>query len=118
MSEMKSVSWKNVEKERLSDSISRQAVYGENGTMARLFIKRGAGVARHSHANEEYSWVLSGAVKYSVDGREIELRAGDAVVIPPSEPHSAVALEDSEIALFFTPAREDWVAEEDQYLRG
>lgn len=117
MSEIKTICWKTREVEKLSDSVSRQAVYGENGTMAQLFIRRGARVARHSHVNEEYCWVVSGAVKYVFDDGEVELHADEAIVIPPGVPHAVVALEDTRDIFFFTPAREDWVQGEDQYLR-
>jgi unsaturated pyranuronate lyase len=118
MSEIKKISWKSSGAERLSNTVSRQAVYGEQATMAQMHIKRGGGAARHSHVQEEYSWILSGAVKYVFDDREVELRAGEAIVVPPGTPHSVVALEDTVDALFFTPPREDWVQGEDQYLRG
>jgi hypothetical protein len=38
-------------------------------------------------------------------------------VVPPNVPHSVVALEDTVWVIFFSPAREDWVRGEDQYLR-
>jgi hypothetical protein len=63
MSNIQKISWKTKEVEKLSDSLSRQAVFGEKGTLAQLFIKRGGGAGRHSHISEDYSSILSGAVK-------------------------------------------------------
>ena len=103
--------------EKLSDSLSRQAVSGEKGTLAQLFIKLGGGAARHSHISEEYSSIVSGAVKYIFDDREVMVNAGEALVVPPNVPHSLIALEDTVAVLFFSPGREDWVRGEDQYLR-
>jgi quercetin dioxygenase-like cupin family protein len=118
MSEIQKTSWDRIEKEQLSDSLSRQAVYGEKATLGKFFVKRGSGVARHSHASEEYSWVTSGALKYSFDDREVVVNAGEILVVPPNVPHSIAVLEDAVFVDFFAPAREDWLRGEDQYLRG
>jgi quercetin dioxygenase-like cupin family protein len=117
MSEIQKLSWKTKEVEKLSGSLSRQAIYGEKGTLAQISIKSGAAIARHSHPSEEYSSVVSGAVKYVFDDREVRVNAGDVLVVPPNVPHAVVALEDTVDVIFFSPAREDWVRGEDQYLR-
>jgi quercetin dioxygenase-like cupin family protein len=117
-SEIQKLSWKAIEKENLSEHLTRQAVFGEKATVAQFFASKGGGVARHSHVNEEYSLITSGALKYIFDDREVVVNAGDVVVIPANVPHSIVVLEDSVFVDFFAPAREDWLRGEDQYLRG
>jgi quercetin dioxygenase-like cupin family protein len=117
MSGIQKISWKTKEVEKLNDSLSRQTVFGEKGTLAQLFIKRGGAIVRHSHANEEYTSIVSGAVKYVFDDREVVVNAGEVLVVPPNVPHAVVALQDTVWAIFFSPAREDWVRGEDQYLR-
>lgn len=111
------MAWQAIEAEKLNDKLSRQTVFGEKGTMAKFLAKRGASVARHYHVNEEYSWIVSGAVKFNFDDREVVLNAGEVLVIPPNVPHSIVALEDAVFVDFFAPVREDWLRGEDQYLR-
>ena len=118
MSKIQKISWKTIEEEKLSDHVSRQTVFGEKGTLARLLVKRGEWAARHSHANEEYVLVISGAQKYIFDDREVVVNAGEALVVPPNTTHTVVALEDSVCVYFFAPVREDWLQGEDQYLRG
>ena len=103
--------------EQLNDKLSRQMISGENATISQLFLKKGAAVPRHSHANEQYSWIISGALKFVFDDREILVGAGDVLVIPPNAPHSAVALEDTVDVDIFAPRREDWIRKEDCYLR-
>jgi quercetin dioxygenase-like cupin family protein len=110
-------SWKTMEIEQLNDKLSRQMISGENATISQLFLKKGAVVPRHSHANEQYSWIISGALKFVFDDREILVGAGDVLVIPPNAPHSAVALEDTVDVDIFAPRREDWIRKEDCYLR-
>lgn len=106
-----------MEIEALNDKLSRQMISGENATISQLLLKKGAVVPRHSHVNEQYSWITSGALKFVFDDREILVGAGDVLVIPANVPHSAVALEDTVDVDFFAPRREDWIRKEDSYLR-
>lgn len=117
LSTLEKVSWKTIEIEQLNDRLSRQMISGENATISQLVLKKGATVPRHSHMNEQYSWILSGALKFVFDGREILVEAGDVLVIPANVPHSAVALEDTVDVDIFAPRREDWIRKEDSYLR-
>ena len=109
--------WQDLKEERLTDQLSRQVIHGEKATLARLSLKAGAGIARHYHVNEEYSWVLSGVLEYKLDDRTVAVRAGEVLVVPPNVPHAIAALEDSIFVIFFAPVREDWLKGEDQYLR-
>ena len=117
MSKIQKTSWNAIEKEKLSDSLSRQVVYGEKGTMAQFSVKRGGAAARHSHVSEEYLSVTSGVLKFTFDDQEVVVKAGEVLVIPPNVPHSIVVLEDGVFVEFFAPGREDWLRGEDQYLR-
>ena len=111
-------SWKSMEVEKLNETISRQMISGENATISQLILKRGAVVPRHSHVNEQYSWIISGALNFIFDDREIVVSAGEVLLIPPRAPHRVVALEDTVDIDFFAPRREDWIRKEDAYLRG
>jgi len=106
-----------MEIEQLNDKLSRQMISGENATISQLFLKKGAVVPRHSHVNEQYSWIISGVLKFVFDDREVLIAAGDILVIPANVPHSAVALEDTVDVDIFAPRREDWIRKEDSYLR-
>jgi signal transduction histidine kinase len=117
-SDIQKLSWTAIDKEHLSVLLSRQTVFGENATLARLYAKRGVTVPHMTHVNEEYSWIISGSQKFTFDDREFVANAGDVVVIPPNVAHSITILEDSEFVDFFAPAREDWLQGKDQYLRG
>jgi quercetin dioxygenase-like cupin family protein len=110
-------SWGMLEIEKLNDKLSRQMISGENATISQLLLKQGAVVPRHSHINEQYSWILSGALKFVFDDREILVNAGEILLIPADVPHSAVAMEDTVDVDIFAPRREDWIRKEDAYLR-
>jgi unsaturated pyranuronate lyase len=111
-------SWKTMAIEKLNDTISRQMISGENATLSQPLLKHGAVVPRHSHANEQYSWIISGALKFIFDDREIVVSAGEVLVIPPHAAHRVEAMEDTVDIDFFAPRREDWIRKEDAYLRG
>ena len=117
MSVLEKSSWKTIELEQLNDKISRQMISGDNATISQLVLKKGAAVPRHSHMNEQYSWIISGALKFIFDDREILVGAGDVLVIPGNVAHAAVALEDTVDVDIFAPRREDWIRKEDAYLR-
>ena len=117
MSALEKSSWKTMEIERLNDKLSRQMISGENATISQLLLKKGAAVPRHSHVNEQYSWIISGALKFVFDDREILVGEGEVLVIPANVAHSAVALEDTVDVDIFAPRREDWIRKEDSYLR-
>jgi quercetin dioxygenase-like cupin family protein len=117
LSALEKSSWKTMEIEQLNDKLSRQMISGENATISQLLLKKGATVPRHSHMNEQYSWILSGALKFIFDDREILVGAGEILLIPANVAHSAVALEDTVDVDIFAPRREDWIRKEDSYLR-
>jgi quercetin dioxygenase-like cupin family protein len=114
---MEKTSWEKLEGEQLNKLISRQMLSGDNATIARLLMTRGAVVPRHSHVSEQFSLILSGALKFVFDDREVVVRGGEVLYIPANVPHSAVALEDTVDIDFFAPRREDWIRKEDAYLR-
>lgn len=110
-------SWNKIESEKLNDKISRQMIFGESAMLARILLNRGAIVPRHSHVNEQITWILSGALKLIFDDGERVLRDGEFLLIPPNVPHSAEALEDTVDIDVFAPPREDWIKKTDAYLR-
>lgn len=110
-------SWARLETEKLSAVITRQIISGEDATLARISLARGAVVPRHSHPSEQFSLVLSGALKFVLDDGEVVVRADEMIVIPPNVPHAAEALEEVVDIDFFAPRREDWIRKDDSYLR-
>jgi quercetin dioxygenase-like cupin family protein len=117
LSTLEKSSWKTMEIEQLNDKLSRQMISGENATISQLLLKKGAAVPRHSHMNEQYSWIISGALKFVFDDREILVGEGEILLIPANVAHSAVALEDTVDVDIFAPRRDDWIRKDDSYLR-
>lgn len=113
----KHIPWNTVEHENLNDLIGREMVVGDNIMLARVFLKKGAHVPEHHHHNEQVTYILEGALKFAIDGKEIVVHAGEVLCIPPHMPHEAWALEDTLDLDVFNPPREDWLNKSDDYLR-
>ena len=63
-------------------------------------------------------FVLEGALKFWIDGKEIVVGSGETLCIPSNMPHKAEALEDTVDLDVFAPPRQDWIDKTDHYLRG
>ena len=63
---------------------------------------------RHAHPHEQLVYVVSGAIRLSMQGQSYDLHAGDSILVPGGVEHGASASEDSEVLDVFTPAREDY----------
>ena len=115
--ECKYIPWNKVEREKLNDLIDREMVVGNKLMLARVFLKKGAHVPEHHHHNEQVTYIMEGALKFAIDGKEIVVRAGEVLCIPSNMPHEAWALEDTLDLDVFDPPREDWLNKTDGYLR-
>lgn len=116
-SEVKHVRWDEVPSEAVNPLFDRQMVVGDQVMVARLHLKEGCVVPLHSHFNEQITHVQSGAMRFTINGKEITVRAGEFLCIPPHVPHMAVVLEDTVDIDIFTPPRQDWIDKTDSYLR-
>jgi len=114
-------SWNEIPVEQLSPLIGRHFIVGTNVMIARVLLKQGAIVPLHHHHNEQVSYILEGALKFvlktETGDREITVRAGEVLCIPPNLPHEAHALEDTVDLDIFNPPRQDWIDGSDAYLR-
>jgi quercetin dioxygenase-like cupin family protein len=111
------VKWDDIEVEKLSSLIGRQFIVGTDLMIARVLLKKGAVVPLHHHHNEQVTYILEGALKFLIDGKEVIVRAGEVLCIPPHMPHEAHALEDTVDLDVFNPPRQDWIDRDDAYLR-
>jgi quercetin dioxygenase-like cupin family protein len=109
--------WSEIEREELNPLLARQVIHGDSITVARLYLKQGAVVPRHSHRNEQITVLQSGRLRFEFDDREVMVRAGESLQIPSDAAHRVIAEEDSEAIDLFAPVREDWKRGDDLYLR-
>jgi quercetin dioxygenase-like cupin family protein len=114
---LRHIPWSSVEVETLNPLLGRHFVVGQNVMVARVLLKKGCLVPKHSHHNEQITYILEGALKFGIDGKEIVVNAGEVLTIPPNMPHWAEALADTVDLDIFHPPRADWMNKTDVYLR-
>jgi len=115
---MEHYEWDSMEKEVLSGTIARKIICGEKAMIAQVFLAKGAIVPEHHHEAEQITYILEGALKFEIEGKELVVSKGQVLRIPSQVPHRAVALEDTVDLDIFSPIRHDWLNKDDQYLRG
>ena len=112
--------WADLPEEQLSPVLSRKLVTGNRMMLAHVYLKKGCIVPRHSHENEQLTYILEGALRFSIGDNgeeEVVVRAGEVLHIPSHVPHMAEALEDTLDVDIFSPPRQDWLDKTDAYLR-
>jgi len=112
------IPWSKIPLEDLNPLLQRQFVVGQEIMLARVLLRKGCIVPQHSHHNEQLTYILQGALKFFIDGKEIVVHAGEVLCIPSNMPHKAEAMEDTVDLDVFSPPRADWINKTDQYLRG
>jgi len=99
----------SVPEEEITDKIGRRVVSGKQGTMVHWRIKAGAHAAAHKHPQEQFVWMIKGAMDFRIGKEKRTMKPGDIAVIPGGVEHEANFPEDSEVIDFFAPMREDFL---------
>ena len=112
--------WQDMPKEKVSDKLDRRLITGERMMLAHVYLKKGCVVPKHSHENEQLTYILEGALRFKLgedQSLEVTVSAGEVLHIPSNLPHEALALEDTLDVDVFSPPRQDWLDRTDDYLR-
>lgn len=110
--------WEEIDKEDLAPLIKRRIVTGDELMIAHVYMREGNVVPRHSHENEQMTYILEGRLQMTIgDDDPVVVAAGEVICIPSGVPHSALALEDLLDVDVFCPPRQDWLDGSDDYLR-
>ena len=112
--------WDEMPKEELTDTFARRLITGERVMLAHVYLKKGSIVPRHSHENEQITYILEGGLRFWIgedEAQVIDVMAGEVLHIPSLIQHKAEALEDTLDVDIFSPPRQDWLDKTDNYLR-
>lgn len=112
--------WDQVQREDLHERLARRLITGDQLMLAHVYLKKGCVVPKHSHTNEQFTYILEGTLRFLVGDdsvEEIVVRTGEVLHLPGNVPHEAHALEDTLDLDVFYPPREDWLNKTDDYLR-
>ena len=112
--------WADSPLEAVGKTLDRKLITGDDVMVAQVFLKKGAIVPMHSHHNEQVTYILEGALRFTIGGenpRTVDVGVGEVLHLPAHVPHEAVALEDTLDLDIFSPPRQDWIDKTDSYLR-
>ena len=112
--------WDELPKETLKPDLGRRLIATERMMLAQVYLEKGCIVPKHSHENEQLTYILEGALRFFLGEDEsevVDVAAGEVLHIPSHLPHKAEALETTLDVDIFCPPREDWLDGSDAYLR-
>ena len=79
-------------------------------------LEPGTVLPSHKHVHEQATFIVSGKLKLTVDGKLIVLNAGESINLPSNAEHGATADEPTVVLDTFTPLRDD-LLEKDRAAR-
>ena len=102
--------WNKVAVEQVADGIKRQMVIGENVMVCRFSFDPFVVTDVHSHPHEQVTLVVSGKVRFTIDGQPVIAAPGDVLHFPPNNRHGATMLDEPVVLIdIFSPIREDFL---------
>ena len=102
--------WSSIPVERPSEGIERQVVVGERVMVCRFRFAPLLVTPEHSHPHEQMSLVVSGRVRFFIEGEERIAVPGDVLHFPPDCWHGATMMEEEVVLIdIFSPVREDFL---------
>lgn len=111
--------WKDIPLENVTDHIDRRLITGDRLMVAHVYLKKGSIVPKHSHKNEQITYILKGVLHFWIgeDGSEEHVvRTGEVLHIPSNVVHRAQAMEETLDVDIFSPPRQDWLDGTDTYF--
>ena len=112
--------WSEMPKEALKPDLHRRLITTDRMMIAHVYLDAGCIVPKHSHENEQLTYILEGVLRFWLGEDEsqlVDVHAGDVLHIPAWLPHRAEALETTLDVDIFCPPRADWLDGSDAYLR-
>jgi quercetin dioxygenase-like cupin family protein len=84
-------------------------VHGQKTLMSQFKLSKGAKIPSHAHPHEQTGFMVSGKLRFTVDGEVVDVAIGDSWCLPGGVEHSAEALEDAVVIEVFSPVRDDYL---------
>jgi quercetin dioxygenase-like cupin family protein len=109
--------WSDIPTESITPEIDRKFITADRVTLAHFQLKKGGVVPPHAHEQEQLSHVITGALRFVVNGQEMLVSAGEVIQIPSWLEHEVQVVEDTFVIDVFCPLRQDWIDKTDTYFR-
>ena len=108
---MEKRSWNQIRKEKLSEEINRQMIWGKNLMAVRFELSPNSFIPEHEHESEQLTTVQKGRITLHFEKQsDITLGPNEMLLIPSMVPHSASSgPEGCEAIDLFSPIRQDFI---------
>ncbi len=105
------LSWSSIPMEYPAEGIERQMFVGKEVMICRFRFAPFLVTPEHRHPHEQMSLVISGRLRFFVEGEERIASPGDVLHFPPDCLHGATMMEEEVVLIdIFTPLREDFLS--------
>ncbi len=107
------LNWSSIPVEHPAEGIKRQMVVGQQMMICRFQFAPFLVTPEHTHPHEQMSLVVSGRVRFFIEGVERIASPGDVLHFPSNCLHGATMM-DEEVVLIdiFTPIRQDFLSQQ------
>lgn len=58
-----------------------------DGSYHAFIVRYSGDYIKHAHEKDEFVYILEGSLVFELDGREVEVRQGEAILIPAGKQH-------------------------------
>ena len=87
--------WSDLDLHKVTAMVSRKVIEGDRQRLVQAYHKRGAQVPIHAHPHEQMVYVLQGALRCLVGGRDVTVREGEVLLVPAGVRHQVEAIDDT-----------------------
>ena len=100
----------NVPLQDVGGGVKRRVLaYNEQLMMVEVHFEEGGVGTAHTHPHLQSSYVVSGAFRFTIDGKDVEVHPGDTIAFPSNIVHGTVCLKAGVLLDVFTPMRADFI---------
>jgi quercetin dioxygenase-like cupin family protein len=104
------VAWDSLPANSPAQGIDRRIVTGQQLMACRLHFDPDVVTPLHRHPHEQMTLVLQGRVRFTIEGEERLVAAGEVVHFPSNVEHGATMLGEEVVLVdIFTPVREEFL---------
>ncbi len=106
----KHLNWSDIPVEHPAEGVERQMFVGEQMMICRFRFAPFLITPEHAHPHEQMSLVVSGRIRFVIEGEERIAGPGDVLHFPSNCVHGATMMEEEVVLIdIFTPLREDFL---------
>lgn len=96
--------------EEQGGGVSRKILsYNDQMMIVEVHFEEGGIGAAHTHPHLQSTYVKSGAFRFTVEGKDVEVKEGDTLQFAANMVHGTVCLEKGVLIDIFHPMREDFI---------